>query len=384
MKRTVIGLAFAAGLFVPHIVLAQSSTGGPGDAQAFAQEAALRHAIAEQWIADREAASGRPFDPSARQTLKNNLGAKSLSELQAMKLAEAGPKLAGDTSQDLVFVPITPCRILDTRFAGFGSGTFVGGGQQRSYRVTDPIPSTQGGGNGSCGIPFGVGGGAATAVVINLTAVNFGGLGDIRITPFGTAMPQASVLNYNPDQGYAIANGIVVKICDPFTTPCSLDFTVQVDGAGTDFVADVMGYFRAFNEVSSQVAFFKFSPVPNTALGTGTAAQLGSITVMPRAPTTLRVQARGYCNITDAGSPTNVILYLAANAGDPPLSVAETGVIGPTFVSGFLHQLGWTAERFFLFGRGTAPTITLFGYHEVVGTGSATDCTGTIVVNGLL
>ena len=391
MKRTVIGLAFAAWLFVPHVVLAQSSTGGPGEAQALAREAALRQAIAEQLIADREAASGRPFDPSARQTLKNNLGAKSSSELQAMQLAGVGPKVAGDTSQDLVFVPITPCRILDTRFGAADFGTFGGGGQQRSYRVTDPIPAAQGGGNGSCGVPFG-GGGAATAIVINVTATGFFGVGDVRITPFGTAMPLASVLNYNPDQGFAIANGIVVQICDPATAACGSDFTVQVDGAGTDFVADVMGYFRAFNEISSQAVFF-LSPVPNTALSPATAAQLGSITFTPRGTargptlasvtTTVRVQARGHCNITDAGSQTNVVIYLGPIAPGPTLWIFESGVIRPTFAPGVLHQLGWTAERYFSVLRGAATTIKLLGYHEVVGTDSSTECTGTIVVNGL-
>src|SRR5262249_4718166 len=43
----------------------------------------------------------------------------------------------------------------------------------------------------------------------------------------------------------AIANGIVLPICDPTVSSCTFDFTIQADVNATHLVADVMGYFAA-------------------------------------------------------------------------------------------------------------------------------------------
>jgi outer membrane lipoprotein-sorting protein len=150
--------------------------------------------------------------------------------------AGKGPLNLGDSQADLVYTPVAPCRIIDTRLAGGP----ITGGTTRSFRVTGTNLSAQGGSATGCGIPSG----PATAAVINFVAVNPGGPGDLRITPFGTPMPTASILNYAAVSGLNIANGPAVTICDPAVAACPSDFTIQADGGATQVVADVQGYFR--------------------------------------------------------------------------------------------------------------------------------------------
>ena len=147
-----------------------------------------------------------------------------------------GPLNLGDSQADLVYTSVTPCRVIDTRLAGGP----ITGGTTRSFRVTGTDLSAQGGSATGCGIPTG----PATAAVINFVAVNPAGPGDLRITPFGTPMPTASILNYAAVPGLNIANGPAVAICDPAVAACPSDFTIQADGSATQVVADVQGYFR--------------------------------------------------------------------------------------------------------------------------------------------
>lgn len=145
----------------------------------------------------------------------------------------------GDTGADLVYTPLTPCRIIDTRLAG---GT-IAAGATRSFRVVGTTGFTAQGGNAAgCGVPSG-----ATAAVINFVAVGATAAGDLRVTPFGSAMPNASILNWAGGvAGLNLANGLVVTLCNPATTTCTTaDITVQVDASPIDVVADVQGYFRS-------------------------------------------------------------------------------------------------------------------------------------------
>ncbi len=151
--------------------------------------------------------------------------------------APAEPQTLGTSAAELVYTPVTPCRIINTLLAG---GAIAAGGT-RSFRVTGTNFSAQGGSSGNCNVPVG-----ATGAVINFVAVNPAGAGDLRFTPFGTSMPLASFLNYVasgiPNDN--TANGMTFPICDPSATTCTSDFTIQADAAATQLVADVQGYFR--------------------------------------------------------------------------------------------------------------------------------------------
>ena len=210
-----------------------------------APDAAQKEVIAESIIAREEAASGRAFDPAFRAGVRSRLASHSLAALESQRESALGlgPTLLGDTQADLVYTPVTPCRIIDTRVAG---GQILAGAT-RDFRVTGSGFAGQGGVAGSCGVPVG----PATAAVINLVAVLPAGAGDLRVTPFGTAMPTASIINYAAITGLNIANGPVITICNPAVATCTSDFTIQADASATHLVADVQGFFQRADLVAA-------------------------------------------------------------------------------------------------------------------------------------
>ena len=123
------------------------------------------------------------------------------------------------------FIPITPCRIADTRGNGF-TGAFgppsIGAGTQRSFPIA-----------GQCGIPTG-----ASAVSFNFAALNVSQVGDLRVFPAGGAVPTVSTLNYNANTPN-IANAAVV----PLGTGGAI--RVQADAATIDLIIDVNGYYSS-------------------------------------------------------------------------------------------------------------------------------------------
>ena len=146
----------------------------------------------------------------------------------------------GDSADDLVYTPLTPCRIIDTRLAG----GFMNGGTSRSFVVkgTTGFPA-QGGTAGGCGVPT-----SATAVLINFVAVDPQGTGNLKGAPYPNPIPvTGSILNYqalNPNLN--IANGFAFPVCDSSKSTCTFDITLFANGAGTQVVADVFGYFKRF------------------------------------------------------------------------------------------------------------------------------------------
>ena len=137
----------------------------------------------------------------------------------------------GDLNQDLVFTPIAPCRILDTRSTAAGA---IAGNSTRSFVAVNASNFTsQGGSATNCGT-LGL---AATAVAINLTAVTPSGAGYATAFPFGTAQPVAASVNYA--SGAIVNNALIVQIPNPLS---SFDFTLYTF-AQSHYVADIVGYF---------------------------------------------------------------------------------------------------------------------------------------------
>jgi hypothetical protein len=205
-----------------------------GSRQAATELLAQKEALAESIVSRAEMDSARAFDATFRAQAKQELVSRSLSDLEAQKSRGGlGQSTLSDTQSDLVYTPVTPCRIFDTRIAGGPMAS----GSIRSFKVTGDTTS-QGGSN--CGIPFGY----ATAAVVNFVAVNPSAPGDLRATPFGTPMPLASILNWAPVTGLNLANGLVITLCDSSTATCTSDITLQADSSSVQIVADVLGYFR--------------------------------------------------------------------------------------------------------------------------------------------
>jgi hypothetical protein len=140
------------------------------------------------------------------------------------------PNSLGQNFQDLVYTPVTPCRIVDTRRA---VDEALAGGAVRLFDVDASNLTAQGGSATGCGIPLAV----AQAVTMTIVAVQPAGPG--YLTAFGlTARPLSSVLNYAAND--VIANTAIIPV---------------VPGGGNDFalfslatthvVVDVLGYFAA-------------------------------------------------------------------------------------------------------------------------------------------
>jgi len=252
----------------------QSTAGQAMDQQR--ADAVEAEAVAESIIAREEAAAGRAFDPAFRAKAKADLASRSLGEMAVVQkrgvglVPESPYTLGASSGADLVFTPVTPCRIINTRLAG---GPILAG-TTRSFFAAGSGFTSQGGVAGSCGVPFG----PTTAVVVNIVAVDAAGAGDLRGFPFGAAVPTASIINYakvsdqvNPSLVLNVANGLVLKICDPSLSACGFDLTIQADVSATQVVADVLGFFRKVDSTMTQYAF------------TGTAIALGDNFFMPTA-----------------------------------------------------------------------------------------------------
>jgi hypothetical protein len=148
------------------------------------------------------------------------------------------PNVLGDSGKDLVFTPVAPCRAIDTRAAG---GRLTAG-VSRDFDVAGTLSGQ--GGVADCLIPFG----PATAVVINIVAVDPLGAGNLAAWTFGGAVPTASVINYRA--GVNIANGLVLPICNPAGGSCAHDLTIQANVSDAHLVADVAGYFSGVTSLT--------------------------------------------------------------------------------------------------------------------------------------
>lgn len=140
----------------------------------------------------------------------------------------------GDIAQDLTFVPITPCRLLDTRVAGVGA---IPPNSVKDFEVTETASyGSQGGNTSACGLstlPV------FAAAVINFTVVSPTSAGFITAYPWSAARPVAATVNYAA--GDVVGNLAIVKLDQ---TAAQYEFSVY-SFQQTHLVADIVGYFIA-------------------------------------------------------------------------------------------------------------------------------------------
>ncbi len=138
---------------------------------------------------------------------------------------------------NIIYTPITPLRICDTRPVGAGiasnqcnNGTASNGTMSAGSTININVTGTF----GTVNIPS-----SATAVVLNVTATNTtqnGGFLTIFPTPAsGSTVPNISDINWN--MGNTVANLVVVKI--------GSNDSINIYNAigSTDVIVDVMGYY---------------------------------------------------------------------------------------------------------------------------------------------
>lgn len=160
-----------------------------------------------------------------------NGGAARIDE-RAIPRSPIVARALGDLAQDLVFTPVQPCRIVDTRIA---QGA-IAAGQVRSYRAAGRTTySDQGGSATNCGLQSEVPG----AVMLSVTAVSPAQAGYATVFPAGAAVPGTASLNYVA--GAVVNNASVVRVPNPATT---YDFSIY-SHATSDYVVDIVGFFAA-------------------------------------------------------------------------------------------------------------------------------------------
>jgi hypothetical protein len=133
-----------------------------------------------------------------------------------------------DLTIPLPFIPITPCRIADTRGNGF-TGPYgppkLTQGAPRSFTLT-----------GQCGIPTG-----AAAVSLNITVTGTAGPGFITVYPEGATRPTVSTLNYVG--GQTIANAAIVSLGPDGVGGDGI--TVVAGVHDTQLIIDTNGYYSS-------------------------------------------------------------------------------------------------------------------------------------------
>ncbi len=142
-----------------------------------------------------------------------------------------GAKVLGALSNDLVYTPVAPCRILNT--SATAAGPIASGGMRSFVAINSSNFLGQGGSATNCGT-LGL---SATAVVVNVTAVAPSLAGAATLYSFDTPSPATASIQYAA--GAVVSNEMVVQIRNPLA---SFDFTVATTAA-SNFQIDIVGYF---------------------------------------------------------------------------------------------------------------------------------------------
>jgi hypothetical protein len=137
---------------------------------------------------------------------------------------------AAPANTDTTFVPVTPCRLVDTR-----PGDPNVGPQSTPIPQNDPVTFTAcgtGDGGSVCDLPV-----SATAISTNTTTVNATAFSFVTLYPADAALPRTSNLNLAPGQA-ATPNAV--------TTPLSPtgQFNVFNRNGTVDVIIDINGYYR--------------------------------------------------------------------------------------------------------------------------------------------
>lgn len=234
----------------------------------------------------------------------------------------------------LPFVPVAPCRVMDTRATEGKSGAFgpptPAGGSKR----TVPIPQS------ACNIPA-----TAQAYSFNVTVVPQGSLGYLTIWPAGQPQPLVSTLN--SFDGRIVANAAIV--------PAGANGAVDVFVTNpADVILDINGYFApagtlpfytvnpcrvmdtragqgktgAFGPPTPAAGSVRNVPVPESGCGVPSGAQAYSlnVTVVPKG-------SLGYLTIWPAGQPQPHVSTLNSFEG----SVVANAAIVPAGLHGSVN-----------------------------------------------
>jgi len=233
------------------------------------------------------------------------------------------------------FQPVGPTRVLDTR-SGIGTPgqtiAPIGQGATLGLQV-----------DGVAGVPST----GVTAVVLDLVATNSTDSSFLTAYPDGSALPDASNLNFSPNQN--VADLAVVPVTDG-----KVDITNHV--GSVDVIADLYGYYTS----GSGSTFSALTPtrVLDTRAGTGApVGQIGPDGVVP-------------ISLAAAGVPstaTAVVVHLTAVGGtDDSFLTGYAGGAPQPDTSNLNFPAGQTVSNLAVLPVGPDETIDVWNHHGSV------------------
>ncbi len=261
----------------------------------------------------------------------------------------------------LQFVPMTPCRVVDTRGPSglFGAPPLQGGGAARSFA----IPS------GPCsGIPSSV-----AAYSLNVTAVPHGSLNYLTVWPTGLTQPLISTLNSY--DGRVKANAAIVPAGDGAAISIYATNT-------TDLLLDIDGYFLPTS--SSTLAFFPLTPCrvvdtrnADAPLG-GPILANGYVRDFPvlqatacNIPSTAQAYSFNYTAIPQNGAPLDYLTTWPSNNGPPPVISTLNAPTGTATANAAIVAAGQGGDiDVYPYGNNTDLVIDINGYFAPAASGS--------------
>jgi len=238
-------------------------------------------------------------------TFSTQNGVVQITNQASGTLTPSGITIASGASpsEPLQFIPITPCRVADTRNpTGPFGGPELAGGTTREF----DIPQS------ACSIPA-----SATGYSLNVTAVPNGFLGYLTVWPTGQPQPTTSTLN---SDGRYKANAAIV----PAGTNGGVNVFVSDP---SQVVLDISGYFAPAG-TSSALAFYPLTPC--RLVDTRNAAgPLGGPTLV--AGTTREFPLRsGSCNLPSDAAAYSLNVTAVPQGSLPYLTIWPSGQSQPT------------------------------------------------------
>jgi uncharacterized protein YjdB len=274
--------------------------------------------------------------------------------LVTLSPAQTQAKAQQTQTSGLFFMPVTPCRVADTRNP---NGPF--GGPMLGSRTTREfvIP------NSACGIPA-----TAQAYSVNLTVAPKTTLGFLTAFPCGQSLPLAS--NLNSFDGRIKADAAIV----PAGADGGLCVFVTDD---TDFVLDINGYFMSATNPAA-LAFYPVTPC-RLVDTRNPAGPLGGPNLVGRASRTFPLLS-GPCNVPHTAqayslnytvAPTTTLGFLTTwPAGEPQPLVSTLNVpTGTVTANAAIVPAGTNGDVSVFVTDATVLVIDIDGYFAPPGPG---------------
>ena len=144
-------------------------------------------------------------------------------------------ELLGEPTNELVYTPIAPCRVVDTRTPGGARTGALGPATSRTFDLTTTgFAKGQGGAAACAGLPSF----SHLGWAVNITVTGQTGNGWLTVYPSLGTLPGASTINYSVGQ-WSLANGVNLTGC----FGCGDDIVVAAELSATHVIIDVVGFF---------------------------------------------------------------------------------------------------------------------------------------------